>query len=219
MSGYWCFHRSLLDWNNNLFMKGNYAKVICLILSEAAYKKKNYNGTELQVGEFVTSHELIAKRCNITKGAARYTLKRLEELHFLHSQTSFKGTVITVVNYERYQKGTQSTLDMPADRTQFTTTTNKKEKRIKNKEINTTDFFPDPELNKWVGHVTSGILKKWQRFDPNDLQKLAYEAKNWQAQHGKKYTSIASFLNRWFNRSDFYKDLEAEWELCQKYGY
>lgn len=217
MSGYWCFHRSLLDWKNGLFMKGNYARIICFILSEAGYKKKTYNGTELQLGEFVTSYDYIAKRCCITKSSTRSALKTLEKQHFIRTRTSFQGTVITVLNYEHYQNSARPVHAKGTQNARKTTPSKKKEQINKKEYIEqqrpNTTYFPDNDLNEWVGYVSPTMLKKWERFDPVDLQQIAEEAKLYQEQSGKKYSSIALYLNNWFKRDKKYKQLEEEYNF------
>ena len=76
-----------------------------------------------------------------------------------------------------------------------------------------TNYFPDNDLNEWVGYVSPTMLKKWERFDPLDLQEIAEEAKLYQEQSGKKYSSIALYLNNWFKRDKKYKQLEEEYNF------
>tara|TARA_Y100000004_G_C8943172_1_gene425035 strand:+ start:1030 stop:1470 length:441 start_codon:yes stop_codon:yes gene_type:complete len=139
----------------------------------------------------------------------------------IKQHTNRQRTKITILNWEKYQcvntESTQSQHKLNTESTQ-TKPIKKKEERNKKKEVITpTDFFPSQEINEWVGHVSPGILEKWSRFDPNDLQKLAEKAREYQLVTGKKYKNIAQYVNNWFNRSDEYQFMEAEWRFSQKY--
>lgn len=58
---------------------------------------------DLKPGQFFTSTRTIAERAKVTHKTLRVALNRFEKLGFLAQQTTHRGTLITIVNWAKYQ--------------------------------------------------------------------------------------------------------------------
>lgn len=195
----------------------------------ANHKPAIVKGIKIKRGEFCTSYQKFTDYCGGKRSTIIDALKEIESDNMIRIKNHGKCVVIQVVKYDDYQNSEQKphdnrtiTVTKPSENRQKTVkkpvTNKKKEERIKNKECReqqktTTNYFPDNDLNEWVGHVSPTMLKKWERFDPLDLQEIAEEAKLYQEQSGKKYSSIALYLNNWFKRDKKYKQLEEDYNF------
>lgn len=218
-NGFIKLHRCIREWD--YYDNPVYLKIWLEILLSASHKKTTYKGEKLQPGEFTTSRTAFAERIKVPTSHLRSALKVLTKNQQITCETNRQRTKITVLNWENYQIGSLEDHDSNRNGSRTDskrTTIKKKEERNKKKEVYTaTDFFPSQQINEWVGYVSPGILEKWSRFDPSDLEKMAQKAREYQLASGKKYKSIAQFVNNWFNRSEEYKFMEAEWEFSKKY--
>ena len=94
-------HRALLDWQ--WFSDANTSHVLMYCLLKANHKDNKYRDTIVKRGTFLTGRELISRETGCSVREVRTALKRLESANVLTSKTSRQGTVIEVLNYDRYQ--------------------------------------------------------------------------------------------------------------------
>lgn len=193
-------HRTLRLCNDSFSI---FIKILC----RAKYKTEEFNGATMQPGEFITSYEKFAKYCNVSTQKMITKLKAFEKEMMIKRQSSRKGTKITVLNWERYQIENQKANEKQMKSKRFVTTI-KEEKKERKKEVYTQkNFFNNPELNTWVGNIPKRTLQNWTEFGRLEvLEEIALEAKDWQEASGKKYKSIAMFLNNWFKKTDTWKE-------------
>ena len=129
-------HRALLDWQ--WFSDANTSHVLMYCLLKANHKDNQYRDTLVKRGTFLTGRELISRETGCSVREVRTALKRLESANVLTSKTSRQGTVIEVLNYDRYQASDQqddqqATNERPTNDQRATTNKNdKKEKNEKN---------------------------------------------------------------------------------------
>ena len=198
--------------------------IACLL--DANYKEKKHKGEKIKLGEFTTSYAAFAKRHFITKSGAEKGLKRLEKEGKIGLESTSQRTKITVIKYEDRQSRRRSGDDYGDDSETIRRTTKKKEETNKKKEgitqkNNICDIFEEPELNNWVGPLAKKRKDKWlSLMKPSEIAEIAHEAKMWQGEKGKKYKSIASFLNNWLKKEKIYQERLLElkrYETLSKY--
>lgn len=140
-------HRALLDWQ--WFSDANTSHVLMYCLLKANHKDNKYRDTIVKRGTFLTGRELISRETGCSVREVRTALKRLESANVLTSKTSRQGTVIEVLNYDRYQQSDQQ-IDQQATNKRPTNdqqaTSNKNDKKEKN-EKNTPSGECEGELN------------------------------------------------------------------------
>lgn len=134
IQGWIKIHRQLLEWE--WYDDINVTRLFLHILLKANHKSKNYKGELIQIGEHLTSREILSNETGLTIRQVRTALTKLKTTNEVTIKSSSQGTKIQVVNYEKYQVTTSEvTAKRPATDQQATTNKNvKNEKNKKNKQ-------------------------------------------------------------------------------------
>ena len=161
MSTWIKLHRQITEWE--WYSDNNCFRVFVHLLLKANYKEKRYKGIELKVGSVITSRDVLARETGLSSQQIRTTLTKLISTNEITSVTSSKGTIIQIVNYEKYQVATSETTNEQPTSNQRVTT-NKKDNKEK-KEIYI------PEYSEFLQYS----LKQMPNINQENL-KLKYES-------------------------------------------
>ena len=105
-SGWFKFYRQIFD-NPICTKDSEYFFVWCYILSEVAYEETRvlFKNEEiiLSKGQLLTTVKDIALKLKVSESKVNRILKKLEIEKQIEKQSSSKNTLITVLNWERYQ--------------------------------------------------------------------------------------------------------------------
>lgn len=167
MSGWIKIHRQILDWE--WYSDNNTFRLLMHLILKANHKEKRYRGIELKVGSVITSRDILAIEIGLSVQQIRTSLDKLKSTNEITIKTSSKGTIIQVVNYQKYQVVTsETTKEQPKDNQQVTT--NKNEKNEKNER----SIFIEPTYNEILEYCT-------QRKNGIDVNKFLnfYASKGW----------------------------------------
>lgn len=175
MSGWIKIHRQILDWE--WYSDNNTFRLFIHLILKANHKDRRFKGIELKAGSVVTSRDILSFETGLSVRQVRTSLDKLKTTNEVTIKTSSKGTIIQLVNYEKYQLATsEMTNERPANDQQ--TTTNKKEKKERsifiapsfedlksfclenNLELNASDFINYYESNGWM--VGKNKMKDWK---------------------------------------------------------
>ena len=105
-------HRSLLDWE--WYDDVNVMRLFLHCTLKANHADKNYRGTVVKRGMFLTGRDLLASETGLSVRQVRTALSKLESTNELTIKTSRQGTVVEVVNYDKFQDTTsKSTNERP----------------------------------------------------------------------------------------------------------
>lgn len=136
-------HRSLLEWE--WYQDINTKCLFLHLLLKANHKDKKFQGLTVKRGQVVTGLSLLAFETSLSVQRVRTSLNKLKSTNELTIETSSKGTVITIVNYDLYQitddeqQAQQQTINKPSTNEQQAinkqSTTNKNVKNNKNERI------------------------------------------------------------------------------------
>lgn len=175
MSGWIKIHRQILDWE--WYSDNNTFRLFIHLILKANHKEKRYKGIELKAGSVVTSRDILSIETGLSVRQVRTSLDKLKSTNEVTIKTSSKGTIIQLVNYEKYQLATsEMTNERPASDQQTTTNKNvKKERSIfiaptfeelksfcteNNLELNYNDFLNYYDSNGWM--VGKNKMKDWK---------------------------------------------------------
>ena len=190
-------HRQILEWE--WYSDNNCFRLFLHLLLKANHKEKRFKGIELKVGSIVTSRDLLARETGLTSQQIRTALTKLISTNEITNVTSSQGTIIQIVNYEKYQVPTNEiTNEQPTSNQQSTTNNNVKKEK---KEIYI------PEFSEFLAYAVSQI--------PNVIQqevKLKYDSwvvNDWKDGNDKKIVNWKSKLN---NTLPFLKKHEIQKE-------
>ena len=164
MSGWIKLHRQILEWE--WYSDNNCFRLFTHLVLKANYKQKRFKGIELKIGSIVTSRDILARETGLSSQQIRTALNKLISTNEVTSVTSSQGTIIQIVNYEKYQVETnETTNEQPTDNQQVTT--NKKVKKEKNNKEIILDAWIDyrKQIKKPIKDATiESILNKMKQY-------------------------------------------------------
>lgn len=175
MSGWIKIHRQILDWE--WYSDNNAFRVFMHLILKANHKDRRFKGIELKAGSIVTSRDFLSMETGLSVRQVRTSLDKLKSTNEVTIKTSSKGTIIQLVNYEKYQLATnEMTNERPASDQQATTNKNEKKERSifkapsfedlksfcleNNLDLNYNDFLNYYDSNGWM--VGKNKMKDWK---------------------------------------------------------
>jgi len=181
MSGWIKVHRQILDWE--WYSDNNAFRVFIHLLLKANHKDRRFKGIELKAGSVVTSRDILAIETGLSVQQIRTSLDKLKLTNEITSETSSKGTIIQLVNYEKYQIATsETTKEQPKNNQQVTT----------NKNVNKEKNEKEVILDSWIDYRKS-IRKALSQATINTISKKMESYSNEQC----KYVINNSIENGW----------------------
>ena len=108
-NGWIKLHRSVLDWEWYDDINVRMLFIHCLL--KANCKDVKYRGTVVKRGSFLTSVEILSSETSLTTSQIRSSLKKLKMTNDIANETSSKGSIISITNYDLYQSN-----DKPIDK-------------------------------------------------------------------------------------------------------
>jgi DnaD/phage-associated family protein len=102
--GYIKLHRQITEWE--WYTDAVTYRVFMHLLLNAAYKPLKWRGLDIEPGQVVTGLDKLASELCVSVRAIRTAIKHLETTGEMTSKTTNKGSVITLVNWAKYQSGT-----------------------------------------------------------------------------------------------------------------
>lgn len=188
-------------------------------------KKWEWQGKpyEVSTGQFITSAQSIIDKCKckeITRQKVRTALERFKNLEFLTIETTKQNSLVTIINWEKYQGLDNSnsqqinqhlTNSQPTDNQRLTTNKNvKNDKNVKNNNIYAQNS--DELFNQfWEAYPKkrgkSNACRSWEKLKVSNelfnliMKKLeAYkQTADWQKDNGQYIPYPSTWLNqkRW----------------------
>lgn len=202
-NGWIKLHRQILEWE--WYEDINCFRLFTHLLLKANHKEKRYKGIVVKAGQIVTSRDLLAQETGLSSQQIRTAITKLKSTNEITSVTSSQGTIIEVVNYEKYQLSTNEiTEEQPTSNQRVTT--NKNDKKDK-KEIYI------PEFSEFLTYA----IEKEPLINQVDL-KLKYESwvvNEWRDGNGNK---ISNWKSKLLNTLPYIKKntngITPLWEGC-----
>jgi hypothetical protein len=187
MSGWIKLHRQILEWE--WYSDNNCFRLFVHLLLKANHKERRFKGIELEVGTIVTSRDLLARETGLTGQQIRTALNKLILTNEITSVSSSQGTIIQVVNYEKYQVLTNEiTNEQPTNNQRITTNNN-----VKNKKENTYRAF---------AHLSMSLEeynKLLETYTDEQINKTLDEIENYSG--NKKYKSLYLTACKWLGKN------------------
>jgi biotin operon repressor len=202
-NGWIKLHRQILEWE--WYDDINCFRLFTHLILKANHKEKRYKGIVIKAGQIVTSRDLLAEETGLSSQQIRTAITKLKSTNEITSVTSSQGTIIEVVNYEKYQIATNEiTEEQPTSNQRATT--NKNDKKEK-KEIYI------PEFSEFLTYA----IEKEPLINQVDL-KLKYESwvvNEWRDGNGNK---ISNWKSKLLNTLPYIKKntngITPLWEGC-----
>ena len=230
--GWFKFHRQIFD-NPVCTKDAEYFFVWCYILTEAKYEEERalFKNEEivLQKGQLLITIKDVASKLNICESKVNRILKKLEIEKQIEKQTSNKNTLITVLNWEKYQADEKQNEEQVKNERQTSEKQvknkwktsekpsyyNKEIKKERNKELKNI-ISSEPEKaseppvielilnNKSLYPIYQKDVDHWKELYPAvDIMQELRKMKGWcESNPTKRKTSrgISSFITTWLSK-------------------
>lgn len=95
-------HSKFLNWEWYHDKNTKILFIHCLL--KANWKDGKFEGIEIPRGSFVTSRKKLAEELEISEQSVRTSIDKLKSTNEITTKATNKFTIVTVVNYEEYQK-------------------------------------------------------------------------------------------------------------------
>ena len=196
----------MTDWE--WYKDTNVLSLFIHILFLANWEDKQWQGTTIKRGSFITSVEHLALESGLTVQQTRTVLDKLISTGEINKQTTNKYTLIIVNKYNDYQKiNKQITNEQQTDNKQITTTKEykniKEYKEIKKCKYGDLTLLTDENFNDIANKYLVPISFVKSKFD--DM--INWHEKNPQKNYYKNYLSA---LRDWVKRDSL--------KIKQEYG-
>jgi outer membrane protein assembly factor BamE (lipoprotein component of BamABCDE complex) len=193
-NGWIKLHRSLLDWE--WYDDVNVTRLFLHCLFKANHADKSYRGTVVKRGTFLTGRDLLAVETGLSVRQVRTSLTKLKSTNELTIKTSRQGTVVEVVNYDKFQDTTsKATNERPTSDQQ--TTSNKNEKNEKNEKNKKASYSEDEGL-VLSDEFKNQMIKTYPRVN---VTKEISSMSGWLLSNPKKRKKdYPRFINGWLKR-------------------
>ena len=212
MNGYIKIHRKMREWG--WYSEPNTKAVFLHFLLTANFKDTEWKGTTIKAGQTVFGRKELAKTLGMTVQQVRTAVQHLKITNEITTYSTNRFTVVTVVNWEKYQlcddeitnKSTSKLTNKQPTSNQQTTN---KQPHLKNDKN-------DKNINKYImpamGEFENVLLseeeleKLKERF-PYDWQDRVERLSGYIASKGKRYKSHYATILSWARKDR--KDAEA----------
>lgn len=208
MSGWIKLHRKILEsptWTSEKFTRGQaWADLLLLANWEEGFIRVRGNRINLKRGQVGWSELSLSKRWKWSRTKTKNFIKELEKDQRIEQQRNRLSSVITIVNYNKYQDKEQQEEQQTVQQKSNRLYTNKEVKKNKNNKY--TDVFESfwSDIPKRSGSSKSQSFKIWQNKrigQDKELLNLINESipKYKRAVKTKYYAKVETWLNqeRW----------------------
>jgi hypothetical protein len=187
-NGWIKLHRQILEWE--WYSDNNCFRVFLHLILKANHKEKRYKGIELNSGQIITSRDILAKETGLSSQQIRTALNKLISTNEITSVTSSQGTILQVVNYEKYQLSTNEITNEQPTSNQRATTNNKE----KNNKENIYRSFEHLRIS--VGDFNK-LCVNYTKEQVNDILDAIENYKD-----NKKFKSLYLTAKKWLKKNE-----------------
>lgn len=202
-SGWICLHRKMLD-NPVVTKDAEHLAIWIYLLLNATHEDypAMFKGEKiiLKPGQLITGRKAIAERLGVNEYKVLRVINLFKSEHQIEQQTSNKNSLITIVNWEKYQDGAQQNEQLlhnncTTTAQQLHTNNNITIKQYNNKTINNNKKYIYGTFNN-VGLTDEEYIKLQNRF-PDDYEDRINALSEYIRSKHKKYSDHYATVLSW----------------------
>ena len=132
MIGHVILHRDVMEWE--WYQNSNVFRLYVHLILKANFKDKMWQGQLIKRGQLITSISHLASELMISVQSIRTALSKLEHSNNIVLKSTNRFTLITIVNYNKYQTAKSYINNQHSNNKQSTTTKERNNNNKVNKE-------------------------------------------------------------------------------------
>lgn len=205
MNGWISINRKLQ--NHSWYKKSEYVHIWLHLLLNANHEDRKMlvgnQEIEIKRGQFLTSRKKISEKTGVNENFVYRVLKFFENAHQIKQQKTNKYTIITIVNYDKYQKNEQQNeQQMNSNRTanEQQMNTNNNINNINNNIF----FFLEEKFGRTLTSLEYDKINSWFEWFDEEIIQYAIEKTFYQGANSLRYTE--AIINSWHDKN--YRSLE-----------
>ena len=183
--GYIKLHRKFTKWG--WYSDPNTKAVFLHLLLTASWEESECHGYKIKPGQVVTGRKKLAKELKLSEQSIRTALDHLKSTNEITIKTTNKFSIITIVNWRKYQFGN---LNQPANQPSNQQTTNHIKESKENKEVGGQPSFDS---------VLSFFKERGYKSNPQRFFDY-YQGTGWKRKNGKAITDWIKVAEEWESR-------------------
>ena len=186
-------HRKILDWE--WYCDDNAFRLFMHLLIKANHDEGRWQGVTIKPGQLVTGRIRLASELKLGEQQIRTALDKLKATSEITIKTTNKYSIITILNWEKYQYDLTNKLTNGQPTSNQQVTTNKKNKEVKNdKKKRIYGEFENV-------HLTEGeYTKLCEAIGQSGTDNLIAEMSSYLESTPKRYKSHYAALQNWARR-------------------
>ncbi len=196
-------HTKLLNWE--WYSDINTTRLFIHCLLKANYKEGNFEGKEIARGSFVTSLPKLSEETGLSIQQTRTSLNKLISTNNITNKSHTKYRVITINNYDLYQKNNSQNNRQITDNQQTNQQQSKNNTEYQN--INTY-YYLEESFGRTVTSAELQKINEWQKWFDDDVINHAIDLTVLNGARALSYTE--AIINSWHDKG--FKTLEE----CQR---
>lgn len=197
--------------NKSWYRDSEYVHVWIHLLFNASHTDKNVwiNGNEIIIkrGQLLTSRKVISEKTGVMQSKVYRILNRYESEHQIEQQKTNKYTIITIVNYDKYQRNEQQIEQQMNNRW----TTDEQQMNTNNNINNINNnsyYYLEQQFGRTLASAEIELLGTWQEWFSDDVINYAIDKTVLKNIKALSYTE--AIINSWHDKG--FKTLEE----CQR---
>lgn len=184
-------HSKILNWE--WYKNRNTRDLFIHLILKANWKDGKFQGYDIPRGSLATGRKQLAEELNMTEQEIRTAINHLKSTNEITTKTTKKFSIITVVNYEKYQENNQvlnqqSTNNQPTTNQQSTTI-------VEYKNIEDIISSINNKYGRSIFPHEYERLENWIREFGCELVGLAFDISV--SNNVKRFDYVQGILNNW----------------------
>jgi len=202
--GFITLHRKIIEWE--WYSDANVFRVFTHLILTANWEPKKWQGALVNRGQKITSIQHMAEETGLTEQSVRTAIKKLKLTGELTTKSTNRYTVLTVVNYGKYQQieKTATSKSTNEQQTNNKQTTNKQQHRNNVNNVNNVNNTRERErtpvfLTGYYENVrlTEEQVEQLKKDFPKQWDTTLERLSSYIQETGKTYKDHFSVLCRW----------------------
>jgi hypothetical protein len=163
--------RSILNWG--WYTEVNVFKLFMHLIIECNYMDKNWRGHIIKRGQLITGREILSTKTGLSVQEVRTALDKLIRTNEVTRETTRQGkntyTLLTLVNYNKYQSNNEEETSLINQSSTSHTTPDQPQLKKEKKEKKVNNIYTDFLAYQYLKKNHTSILDDWEKQNKKSI--------------------------------------------------